>query len=508
MGFELDTKHPDEFPPLDYEEKLTSEVDWTKEEETAARRKLDFIIIPPLFLGFFCLILDVGNIANALTDTFLKDVGITQDQFNVGQQMLSIGVLLAEIPSNMILYRLGPAKWLTIKIFMFGMVATFQAFQTNYSSFLATRFLLGASESGFVAGSLWALSRWYTKKETATRFMLFFFGAQFGQASSKLLAYGLLQMRGVGGRPGWFWLFFTTGALTLASGFVLGFFLLDSFNNPSSAFLPGKTPFTDRQLHILKTRVQIDDPMKLEKKKSLDWDAFKRTLMNWRIWIHVLISFCNSGPHRGFGTYTPSIIHSFGYQALISNALASIGLYLQIPTSFTFSWISDRFNKRGETVLVGMGLYLLGFIFNRIFTELRSRGVRYFGVIWTQCFGGIPHPLNIAWLSLACSDSEVRSLALSMSAMGGNIAAIYGAQLFRHDDAPKYRRAFGMGAAILSVAIILGVVRYIDDIICRRKAAKEVHFESDDSDSEIDKPLPLTERRPARIGPNFGDRST
>jgi len=78
----------------------------------------------------------------------MKDVGITQDQFNVGQQMLSLGIVLFEIPSNMILYRVGPGKWLTLQLFFFGTVSTFQAFQNSYGSFIATRFLLGVSESG------------------------------------------------------------------------------------------------------------------------------------------------------------------------------------------------------------------------------------------------------------------------------------------------------------------------------------------------------------------------
>jgi predicted MFS family arabinose efflux permease len=111
--------------------------------------------MPILTLGFFCLQLDRGNIANAITDNMMEDVGIDQDQFNIGQQMLSLGIVLTEIPSNMILYRVGPGKWLTLQLFLFGIVSTFQAFQNNYASFIATRFLLGITESGFIPGGLW-----------------------------------------------------------------------------------------------------------------------------------------------------------------------------------------------------------------------------------------------------------------------------------------------------------------------------------------------------------------
>ncbi|EPS37655.1 hypothetical protein H072_8682 [Dactylellina haptotyla CBS 200.50] len=499
MGSDLKTQNPDRFPPpRDDEEGLTIEVDWTKEEEKAAKRKLDFIIMPLLFLGFFCLQLDRGNIANALTDNFFKDVGITQNQFNVGQQMLSLGIVLTEIPSNMILYRVGPGKWLTLQLFLFGTVSTFQAFQNSYSSFIASRFLLGITESGFIPGGLWTLSTWYTRSETAKRVMFFYFGNQFGQASSKLLAYGILHMRGVGGKPGWFWLFVLMGLFTIASGFVLGFLLPDSFKNPRSAFLPGRSVFTERELHILRTRVRLDDPMKGKKKKHIDWGAFKRAFTNWRIWIHVAISLCNNGPQRGFDTYSPSIVNSFGFAALTSNALASVGFYLQIPTSFAFSWVSDHFNKRGETVIAGLSCHLIGYIFNRVFTELNGRGIRYFGVVWTQCFGTFSHPLNIAWLSLACSDSEVRALAMAMVIMGANIAGIYGAQIFRQDDRPKYRRGFATGAAILAVAIVLATIRYIDDVIRRRRTAnQEFSAGSDDGDNE--KPAPPAEDQPVPI---------
>lgn len=192
--------------------------------------------------------------------------------------MLSLGIVLFEIPSNMILYRVGPGKWLTLQLFLFGTVSTFQSWQHNYASLMVCRFLLGTTESGFIPGGLWTLSTWYTRKETAKRVMFFYFGNQFGQASSKLIAYGILHMRGVAGKPGWFWLFFLMGLFTILSGFVFGFFLPDSFKNPHSTFLPKRHIFTDRELHILRNRVIADDPAKGQKKKKIGIDAFKKAV--------------------------------------------------------------------------------------------------------------------------------------------------------------------------------------------------------------------------------------
>lgn len=216
--------------------------------------------------------------ANAITDDFMEDIGISQNQFNVGQQMLSLGIVLFEIPSNMVLYRVGPGKWLTLQLFLFGIVSCFQAFQTNYASFISTRLLLGITESGFIPGGLWTLSTWYTRQETAKRVMVFYFGNQFGQASAKLLAYGILHMRGIGGKAGWFWLFVLMGAFTVLGGFVLGFCLPHSFKRPHSTFLPRRKIFTDREIHILNSRVQMDDPMKGKKKKSIGKAGFKKAV--------------------------------------------------------------------------------------------------------------------------------------------------------------------------------------------------------------------------------------
>lgn len=64
------------------------------------------------------------------------------------------------MPANVILYRLGPQRWLSMQIMAWGLVSTFQAFQTNYGGFLATRLLLGFTEGGFIPGGLFVISSW------------------------------------------------------------------------------------------------------------------------------------------------------------------------------------------------------------------------------------------------------------------------------------------------------------------------------------------------------------
>lgn len=97
--------------------------------------------------------------------------------------------------------------------------------------------------------------------------------------------------------------------------------------------------------------------------------------------------------------------------------------------------------------MAGLSMHALGYVFNRIFTEVGNRGASYFGVsficsvhgcklilyqvVFTQTFGTFSHPLNMAWMSLACRNPEERALGMAIGIAGANIAGIWGAQIFR-----------------------------------------------------------------------------
>lgn len=150
----------------------------------------------------------------------------------------------------------------------------------------------------------------------------------------------------------------------------------------------------------------------------------------------------------------------------------------------------------------------LAYIFNRTFTEISVQGLRYFGVVWTQTFGTFSHPLNITWMSLTCTDSEERALAMAMVIMGANIAGIYGAQIFRSDDKPRYRRAFIIGVVVLALGTILAVVRKADEIIHGRENPKaETGSEEVYDDPRHDESVPCSKTQPSPAVAEAGKKS-
>lgn len=302
----------------------TSEsADWTEDEERQVVRKLDRVVMPLLMLGFFALQLDRGNIGNALTDFFFRDVGISQNQFNVGQQLLSLGIVLLEIPSNYILYRVGPAKWIGAQILAFGLVATFQAFQHGVGAFYVTRFLLGVCESGYIPAGLYIITRFYKRDETSKRFSWYFIGNMLAQAVSGLLAYGILNMRGIGGLGGWKWLFLLEGLFTLLVGFL--FLALFPLNAAKPICWARIRYFNERQTRILIERVLLDDPSKAQGSRNVTGADFKRVFTNWRLLPHIILTLSGLAPSSVMWNYALTLVRGYGYGRLRSNAMVSIG---------------------------------------------------------------------------------------------------------------------------------------------------------------------------------------
>lgn len=148
---------------------------------------------------------DRTNVSGVLTSTFLKDTHITRDQANTGVSLLWLGIVLLEIPSNVVLHRIGAHYWIPAQVIIWGLVETLQCLVKHAGGWYAARLFLGLAESGFIPGSLYTLSRWYTQDELAKRTVIFFWGPSFSSAFGSLISAGALRISGSLGLHGWQW---------------------------------------------------------------------------------------------------------------------------------------------------------------------------------------------------------------------------------------------------------------------------------------------------------------
>lgn len=451
---------------------------WSEAEERAVVRKLDFIVMPLLISGFFVLQLDRGNIGNALTDFFLTEVGITQLQFNIGNQLLSLGIVLLELPSNLVLYRVGPQKWISCQIFCWGLVATFQAFikGKGVGAYYATRLLLGLLESGFIPAGLYTLTQWYKRNETSRRFTAFFLGNMAASAASGLIAYGILQMRGKSGLSGWQWMFLIEGIITIAIGIVFVLFMPHSPENPSNVL--GHSYFTSREIHILTHRMAIDNPAKSPRHKYVKWADIKAAFSRWYIYPQLVVSFCCVAIISPLGTYQPSIIAGYGYDRLQANALSSVGSWIVLVLNVSLGWIADKTQKRGLLILIAAVLSFAFCLATRQLATSLNRDLKYGILTCTTLWGSVIHPLNGSWLAVNIRNPAERSITMALLIMTANTAGLAGAQIFQSYDAPLYRTGFTVILTLASVALVFSLTSnaqylWLNKKLARKEAAEE-----------------------------------
>ncbi|CEP23610.1 unnamed protein product [Cyberlindnera jadinii] len=445
--------------------------DWTQEEEDRARWKVDLTLLPLLVAGFFALQLDRGNLANALTSTFMKDVGVDSHQINVGQQMLSLGIVLGEIPCNYVLQKVGPSNWLPFQTIVWGSIALSQGWIKNYGGFIATRLLLGLGESGYIPGGLYTISKYYTKKELGRRHTIYFVGNLGASALGGLIAAGILKdLTDVNGWSGWRWLFFIEGIVTIAVGVVL-LFLLPKSTQDSSTFLLRKWQlYTERERYILTQRLILDDPLKaLDFKGKITVKDVGRALWQIRPWLHFFItitSLCITGP---IGTYLPLIVRKMGYTQFRANAMSSIGTWISLVYLIIIGQIQDRFKPKATTVIAISGLQMIFVIVFRGITTYADNHLRLGILIMIQSFSALAHIVNTSWISMNSRIPTDRAIHLALIICAANASGIYNSQILNTDDGPHYTKAFTALAVISIISFLASLFTYWQYVFSNRK---------------------------------------
>ncbi|KAF5535390.1 nicotinamide mononucleotide permease [Fusarium mexicanum] len=266
-------------------------------------------------LTFFALQLDKTNLSSAMTTTFIKDIGIINDIVNNGNQLLLAVTVIFEIPSNMMLSKLGAPVCLTLECFSWGMVATFQAFVNNKSCYYATRFLLGLFEAGYLAGSLFVIGMFYTKKETALRMTVLY--------TANYLAAGIFNLDDAAGLKDWQVPFLGSPLINISA----------------------LTIFSDRDREIMSRRIIFKDCARGVELSS----TVQYCYIDYYIWLYALISFISLVPNRRLLLYGPIIIRNLGFGKFKANLLASVRNFALVSLAVIAAWVSDKAKLRGPT---------------------------------------------------------------------------------------------------------------------------------------------------------------
>jgi MFS family permease len=224
-------------------------------EEDALYQKVIFRIVPLFFLGFIISYLDRVNIGFAKLE-MATDFGMSNATFAVGASAFFWAYMLLEIPSNLILQRVGARLWIARIMITWGIVSMCMVFSKNEYMFYSMRFLLGACEAGFVPGVMYYTNIWLPSKRQSGMYSLFLMALPIAVTFGGPLSGAILDfMQGVGGLKGWHWLFILEGTPAIILGFVIIALLR---NEPADVKW-----LTEREKRIIVNNVKIEATHKL-----------------------------------------------------------------------------------------------------------------------------------------------------------------------------------------------------------------------------------------------------
>jgi MFS transporter, ACS family, tartrate transporter len=189
-------------------------------------RKVALRIVPFIILLYFVAYIDRVNIGFAAL-TMNKDLGFSPTVFGFGAGIFFWGYFLFEVPSNIILDKVGARLWIARVMITWGIISAAMAFVWDSTSFYVLRFLLGAAEAGFFPGIILYLSYWFPAHRRAAITSLFMAAVPISVVFGSPLSSALLELNGIGGFHGWQWMFILEAVPALILGVVVLFYMTD-----------------------------------------------------------------------------------------------------------------------------------------------------------------------------------------------------------------------------------------------------------------------------------------
>jgi sugar phosphate permease len=280
--------------------------------ESRAYRKVTWRLLPFLMLCYVVAYLDRVNIGFARLE-MLDDLGFSETVYGLGAGMFFIGYFLFEVPSNLILHRIGARVWIGRIMITWGIVSALFMFTTSPTIFYSLRFLLGVAEAGFFPGIILYLTYWYPSARRVRMIALFMTAVPIaGVFGAPLSGWILESFAGVRGWAGWQWLFLIEAMPAIVAGLVVIAYLDNGIR--SARWL------TDDEKALLERRLD-EDRGALHIHPSLS-----AVFSDRRIWLLCAIYFCYVMGHYGLTFWLPVLIRSAGVEGALR-----IGLMTAIP---------------------------------------------------------------------------------------------------------------------------------------------------------------------------------
>ncbi|OAA66528.1 major facilitator superfamily transporter [Niveomyces insectorum RCEF 264] len=415
---------------------------WTWREEKALIRKIDVRIFIFTCIAFMALEIDRVNLGQALTNNFLKDLNLTTNDYNLGNSVFTLSFMCAELPSQLVSKWMGPDRWIPLQMILWSVVASCQFKLDSRASFLVTRALLGILQGGFIPDMNLYLSYFYTSAELPIRLSRWWAAMTSAIIIGAFMAFGILHLDGRGGVEGWRWLFLIEGLFTAIIG-VSAFYFMPPSPTQTRGFPRGKKGwFTEREEIIIINRAIRDDPSKgtMHNRQPITPKLLFKALSDYHLWPLYITAIVFQMPMGPPAQYLTLSLRGLGFTTFQTNLLTIPSSVLSMLTLLGGTMFAGWTNQLALNGLLAQfwALPCLVALYT-IDTTTTNKWV-VFAIVTVLLGYPSNHSVQVGWASRNANTVRSRTVSTAMYNMCCQAGSVIHSNIYRADDAPRYRR--------------------------------------------------------------------
>ena len=321
--------------------------------EKAVLKKLNTRILPFLMMCYFVSILDRSNISVAAL-TMNKALNFSPAVYGFGASIFFLGYFFFEVPSNIIMGKVGAQKWLARIMVTWGIVEICMLFINSSTSFFNMRLLLGIAEAGFYPGVIYYISQLYPNTHRSKAIGLFQVASPVALMIGTPLIGTVLTLDGLFGLQGWQLIFLFSGIPAVVLGIISYFYLKSSIKQLKW--------LTAQEQEWLAGQIESENQA-----KPLAHLKFYQVFNKPQVWFATFIIFAVNVGFNGVAFWTPQIIKSFGKNSdLMVSVLSGIPWLVAAISIILVSRHSDKTGERKLHIIFCLLASTVGFVLSSI----------------------------------------------------------------------------------------------------------------------------------------------
>ncbi|KAL1607858.1 hypothetical protein SLS60_002796 [Paraconiothyrium brasiliense] len=417
--------------------------DLTSKQEQRLKRKIDWIMIPMLFITATLGAVDKVALSTAAIYGLQEDNGLHGQQYSWLGSILSLGALVGMFPSSYLIHKFPAAKYLCTCSMAWSAMALLMPACSSWSGLMALRFLMGAAEAIIVPGISLIIAGWYKKSEQPPRNAFVF--AAMSSVVNGFLSWAVGHISNDSPLAKWQYLYLIVGSISMSWSIFAFIFLPDT---PMNAFFltQQEKVFWVQRLAGNKTGI-VNNVWK--------WDQVLEAVIDPKTWLIFFFNIAINIPNGGLTTFNGIIIKNLGFTSVQSSLLAMPTGVMSTLASIGFSFLAAKWNDRRCFVtmiacvipIVGTGV-LYGVSRSNVPAQMVGLYLCY------TYFG--PYCVGISLAQANTAGHTKKNVQFAILYIGYAVGNLIGPQTFRANQAPAYTG--GVVAMLVCYCVCIGLM--------------------------------------------------